>query len=80
MVLPDEAELREEGTRSFLSQPGLPGPTGTGQEMNRLASRSSLWGGRPPGWCTEGERGVTGGKLAEEMASGCPGMHFGEEG
>lgn len=23
---------------------------------------------------------MTGGKLAEEMASGCPGMYFGEEG
>lgn len=44
MVLPDKAELRETGTGSLLSQPDPPGPTGTGQEMKRLASRSSLWG------------------------------------
>lgn len=31
----------------------------------------------PPGQCTEGEHGS---QLAEEMASGCPGTHFDEEG
>lgn len=57
MVLPGEAELRETGTGSLFSQPGPPGPTGTGQEMKRLASRSSLWGEGHLGrwWHTEGD-------------------------
>lgn len=35
-ALPSEAGLRETGTRSLLSRPGPPGPTGIGQEVKRL--------------------------------------------
>lgn len=81
MVLPDKAELREIGTGSLLSQPGPPGPTGTGQETKRL--QGQVFGGKVTwidGGVQRGSCGVTGCKLAEEMASGRPGMRFGEEG
>lgn len=72
MVLPDEAELRETGTGSLLSQLGPPGPTGNDwlQGFGVRGGHLGRW------WCTEGVCGVT----VCELADGCPGMHFGEEG
>lgn len=45
MVLPGEAEMRETGTGSLLSQPGPPDPTGSEKTGFKVKSL----GGRPPG-------------------------------